>query len=94
MVSALTVNVQGVDAESGALTTRPQDGDQEVQDEGAFENASRTRTPWAAFLTGRTPQKFTARALCSRDEALIESGGGTGPLKPRQPIRSVPMPDR
>ena len=26
--------------------------------------------------------------------ALIQSGGGTGPMKPRQPISSVPMPDR
>ena len=26
--------------------------------------------------------------------ALIQSGGGTGPAKPRQPTRAVPMPDR
>ena len=27
-------------------------------------------------------------------DALIKSGGGTGPVKPRQPTRSVPMPER
>jgi hypothetical protein len=55
-VSALTTSVRGVNAESGALTTRP-------QDEGAFVNASWTRTLWPVFLAGRTSQRFVVRAL-------------------------------
>jgi hypothetical protein len=52
--SAVTTNVRGVDVESGALVGRTQDGDQEVEDEGAVWTASRTRTPRAVFLAHRT----------------------------------------
>jgi hypothetical protein len=45
------------------LLARPQDGDQEVEDVGAFVNASRTRTQRAVFLAGRPAQRFVVGAL-------------------------------
>jgi hypothetical protein len=63
LASALSTNVRGVDVEPGALVARTQDGDQEVEGEGAVWTALRTRTQLPVFLDDRTTQEFVDRAL-------------------------------
>ena len=73
---ALTTNVRAVDVESGALGAR-------TQDEGAVWTASRTRTPRAVFLAGRTVQRLVVTALDSRTTTSAPQPTGKAPIRRR-----------
>ena len=64
-------------------------GSETGRQEASTRRRQRAGTSW--------DQPLTVRVLCALlppVDAIIQSGGGTGPEKPRQPTNSVPMPDR